>query len=181
MFIPRSSLILISFLICCVKVNSQQKTAGPLIEDYGKVWQINNPDYPVDKEHVFKAVFDVMNSPDSHEVVNPSIETIARYLNMHAQNGVPIENLKAVMVIHNKASKDIMTDSAYRSKYGVGNPNRELVEQLIESGVGVIFCGQSSLSRDIPQNDIIDEVQLSLSAMTALIQLQDKGYKLIKF
>ena len=181
MFIPRRSLVLILFLICCSQINSQQKKAGPVIEDYGKVWQIQDPDYPVEKNYIFKAVFDVMNSPESHDVIKPSIETIARYLNMHAQNGVPVENLMAVMVIHNKASKDIMIDSAYRNKYGVENPNRELVEQLIESGVDVIFCGQSSLSRDIPQKDIIEEVQLSLSAMTALIQLQDQGYKLIKF
>ena len=172
---------LIVLLICCGKGLAQKKEAGPIIKDYGKVWPLQNPEYAVETELVFKAVFDVMNSPDSHEDVNPSIETVARYLNMHAQNGVPKENLEAVLVIHNKASKDIMKDSAYKKRYGVVNPNRQLIDQLNEAGVEVIFCGQSSLSRDIPQEDIISEVKLSLSAMTALIQLQNKGYKLIKF
>ena len=181
MFIPQRSLLIFFFLACVNNVVSQEKKAGPVIKDYGKVWQVQDPDYILEEEFVFKAVFDVMNSPDSHDLINPSIETVARYLNMHAQSGVSVDNLKAVVVIHNKASKDIMNDAAYQSRYGVENPNRKLLEELIDSGVDVIFCGQSSLSRDIPKEDIIEEVQLSLSAMTALIQLQDKGYKLIKF
>ena len=172
---------LIVLLICCGRGFSQKKEAGPVIKDYGKVWQVKNTDYIVEEDLVLKAVFDVMNSPESHEVVNPSIETVARYLNMHAQNGVPQENLEAVIVVHNKASKDIMSDAAYQERYGVVNPNSQLIEQLVNSGVEIIFCGQSSLSRDIPKEDTLDEVKLSLSAMTALIQLQNKGYRLIKF
>ena len=173
--------VFIVLLIYCGRGFSQKKEAGPIIEDYGKVWQVPNLDYVIEEDQVLKAVFDVMNSPESHDVVNPSIETVARFLNMHAQNGISGDKLKAVLVIHNKASKDIMNDHAYNSRYGAANPNGELIEQLIDSGVEIIFCGQSSLSREIPKEDILNEVKLSLSAMTALIQLQNQGYRLIKF
>ncbi len=163
------------------EVYSQVKTAGPIIKEYGKVWDIHKPDYPTDTTLVFKAVFDIMNSPEAPDRLNPSIETVARYLNMHARSGVPAEKLKAVMVIHNKASKDIMLTEAYQRKYGVENPNHQLLLELHNAGVQIIFCGQSSLSRDIPKEDVLPEVQFALSAMTALIQLQNSGYNLIKF
>jgi intracellular sulfur oxidation DsrE/DsrF family protein len=159
----------------------QVKTAGPLIEGFGKVWEIKNPAYPTDTTAVFKAVFDIMNSPTDPARLNPTIETVARYLNMHAQAGVPSEQIKAAVVIHNKASKDIMKPEVYKIKYGTDNPNYPLLMELHQAGVPLIFCGQSSLSRNIPKQHVISEVAFALSAMTALIQFQDSGYKLIKF
>ncbi|MGI9546240.1 MAG: DsrE family protein [Flavobacteriaceae bacterium] len=160
---------------------AQIKKAGPVISDYGKVWNVDKLDYPTDSGRVYKAVFDVMKSPDSHEQLNPSIETVARYLNMHVRSGVAREQIYAAIVIHNEASKDIMTPEAYREKYGVTNPNHDLIQDLALAGVDIIFCGQSSLSRNIPKHSAMPEVRVALSAMTALIQLQDEGYRLIKF
>lgn len=160
---------------------AQTKKTGPIIKDFGKVWAIENPDFKVNPSKEYKAVFDIMNSPDSHESVNATIETAARFLNMHAQSGVPVENLKIALVVHNKASKDVITNKAYQKKYGTDNPNQELIKALMDAGGQIIFCGQSSLSRDFPREDLIEGVQLSLSAMTALIQLQDEDYRLIKF
>jgi intracellular sulfur oxidation DsrE/DsrF family protein len=122
-----------------------------------------------------------MNSPADTTQQNASIETAARFLNMHAQNGVPAEQMKVALVVHNKASKDLITDIAYKKRYGVENPNSEMINQLLEANVAIIFCGQSSLSRNFPKQDLIPGVQLSLSAMTALIQLQNEGYTFIKF
>ena len=122
-----------------------------------------------------------MNSPEDLTQLNASIETAARFLNMHAQSGVSKENMRVALVVHNKASKDIITNEAYQKRYGVDNPNAEMVSQLMDAGVDFIFCGQSSVSRNFPIEETIEGVQLSLSAMTALIQLQNKGYRLIKF
>lgn len=160
---------------------AQTKNAGPIITDYGKVWTIDNTDFKVDSSKVYKAVFDIMSSPESHESVNETIETAARFLNMHAQSGVPAENLKVALVVHNKASKDVITNKAYQKKYGTDNPNQELLKALMDAGGQIIFCGQSSVSRGFPREDLIQGVQLSLSAMTALIQFQDEDYRLIKF
>jgi len=173
-------LILFNFIFS-VDVNAQTKETGPVIKDYGKVWKIENQDFKVDLDKEYKVVFDIMNSPDSHAEVNKTIETAARFLNMHAQSGVPLKNMKVVLVVHNKASKDLITDIAYQKRYETDNPNTGLIKALMGSGTQVIFCGQSSLSRNFPKEDLIEGVQLALSAMTALIQLQDDGYQLIKF
>ncbi|MDT0539853.1 DsrE family protein [Croceitalea sp. P059] len=160
---------------------SQEKKMGPIIKDYGKVWSIKNLDYQVKLDSEFKVVFDIMNSPKDVNQRNASIETAARFLNMHGQSGVSKENMKVALVVHNKASKDIITNEAYKARYGTDNPNAEMVQQLIEAGVEFVFCGQSSLSRNFPIEETVPGVQLSLSAMTALIQLQNDGYRLIKF
>ena len=164
-----------------VNTYGQEKKAGPIIKDFGKVWTIDNPDYKIQPEKELKVVFDIMNSPEDLSQLNASIETAARFLNMHAQSGVSRERMKVALVVHNKASKDIITNEAYQKRYGVDNPNLEMVSQLMEAGAEFIFCGQSSLSRNFPIEETIEGVQLSLSAMTALIQLQNEGYRLIKF
>jgi len=160
---------------------AQEKAAGPIIKEYGKVFKVENTDFKIAMQQDFKAVFDVMNTPEGHEAINPYIETAARFLNMHAQAGVPEEQLHAAIVVHNLASKDIMNNAAYSKKYGVNNPNADLIKALLAANVKVIFCGQSAMSRGVAKEDLIAGVQLSLSAMTALIQLQNENYRLIKF
>lgn len=161
--------------------HSQSKESGPVIKGYGEVWTIENPDFSTDITKEYKVVFDIMNSADEPDELNKSIETAARFLNMHAQSGVPVSNLKVALVVHNMASKDLLLNSAYNSRFKTNNPNQELIEKLLEADVEIVFCGQSSLSRNIPMTETIKGVKLSLSAMTALIQLQDDGYQLIKF
>ena len=70
-----------------------QKQNGPIIKNYGSVFQVDNPDYQLDTNKVYKVVFDIMKSPENKSTLNSSINTIARFLNMHAQSGVPKENL----------------------------------------------------------------------------------------
>ena len=165
----------------CISLTAQIKKSGPIITDFGEVWKISAPDYNIDNKVELKAVFDIMNSPEDHNQINATIETAARFLNMHAQSGVPADQLKFALVVHNKASKDIISHEAYQKRYGTNNPNYELVQALLDAGGQIIFCGQSSVSRGFPREELIDGVQLSLSAMTALIQLQDENYRLIKF
>ena len=74
-----------------------------------------------------------------------------------------------------------MTSAAYKERYGTENPNEGMVRALLEAGAEFIFCGQSSYSRDFPRSQTIEGVQFSLSAMTALIVLQNRGYRLVKF
>lgn len=171
---------LVSFIFC-ISLTAQIKKTGPIITGFGEVWEITDTDFKLDETKEFKAVFDIMNSPEDHDQINATIETAARFLNMHAQSGVPSDQLKIALVVHNKASKDIITNEAYKKRYGTNNPNYELVQELLNAGGQIIFCGQSSISRGFPKKELINGVQLSLSAMTALIQLQDEDYRLIKF
>ncbi|WP_425237179.1 DsrE family protein [Ulvibacterium sp.] len=174
-------ILFLSLFLTTLLFSQEESKSGPVIKDFGKVWKIDDPDFELQKNVELKVVFDIMDSPESHQEINKKIETAARFLNMHAQSGVSSDQLKVALVVHHSASKDIMNNETYRKSYGVDNPNFELVKALLKVDAQIIFCGQSSKSRKIPKDNLIDDVQLALSAMTALIQLQNKGYRLIKF
>lgn len=159
---------------------SQTTKTGPVIDGYGAVWEINNPDFETDKSQEFKVVFDVKDGPESNTEINRNINTVARFLNMHAQSGIPSSQVKAALIVHGTAARNLLSDDAHKARYKVKNPNLELVEKLLEAGVEIIMCGQSSKTRDLPKEDLIPGVKIALSAMTANIQLQNQGYRPIK-
>jgi intracellular sulfur oxidation DsrE/DsrF family protein len=156
------------------------QASGPIIENFGKVYPVN-PDYKTQTDLHFKVVFDVSKTAASPENRNTYIETAARFLNMHAQNGVPIENLDVALIIHGSAYQDVLNDTAYAAKHQIANPNSELISALKMAGVQILLCGQSAASRKVVKADVLPEIAFSLSAMTALIQLQNQGYQLINF
>lgn len=175
----RTPLFLIFF--CTVALLSAQKNAGPVIEDYGAVFTIENAELNLKKDQEYKVIFDVFTNAKKTEAINPLINTVARYLNMHAQSGVPTENMKVALVLHGLAAKDALSNTAYKKKYGQENPNAGLISALHQAGVEVFVCGQSYKSRGLPLAGLSKDVKLSLSALTALIEYQEKGYKIINF
>ncbi|XLS30955.1 DsrE family protein [Flavobacteriaceae bacterium M23B6Z8] len=168
-------------LISLVAMAQETKTAGPVIEGYGAVYPVQAPDFKTDSTAVFKVVFDVGRTFENKELPNPLIETAARFLNMHVQNGVPLKNLHVALVIHGSASADILSDKKYQQQFNQPNPNTELIKELAQNGVQIILCGQTAGYRSISKQDALPQVQWALSAMTALIQLQNNEYRLIKF
>jgi intracellular sulfur oxidation DsrE/DsrF family protein len=74
-----------------------------------------------------------------------------------------------------------LTDEAYRRRFGVDNPNRMLLQELIRFGVRVVLCGQTQTSGGFQRDEILPDIQVALSAMTALVALQDEGYRLIPY
>jgi len=173
-------IILSILLIVSSYVAAQEKSTGPIINDYGEVFKIEKPDFRVDTEMEYKVVFDISESPESHTKINRSIDTAARFLNMQAQNGVDPEKMKVALVIHGQAYKDILTNSAYQERFDTTNPNQKLVESLLSSGVQFIVCGQTAKARAISKIDMIPNVQMALSAMNALLKLQHKEQGFIK-
>ncbi|GAA4277331.1 hypothetical protein GCM10022259_20550 [Aquimarina mytili] len=140
-----------------------------------------NPDYKTDTLHDLKVVFDIGRTFADSSKVNPLINTAARFLNMHEGAGVSTEKLKVALVIHGSAAYDILNNENYKTKYGIDNPNAKLVSALSEKGAHIILCGQTAAYRNITKTKTLPEVQYALSAMTALVQLQNENYRLINF
>jgi len=100
---------------------------------------------------------------------------------MHAQNGIASEHMKVALVMHGKAAKDALSNDAYKKQFGIDNPNAALITALKKADVDIFGCGQSYKSRGLPIKGISKDVQLSLSALTALIAYQENGYNIINF
>ncbi len=154
---------------------------GPVIEHYGATYEVNDPDIPTEVDSEMKVIFDIDKSSDDKSEVNKYIEVAARFLNMHTNLGMKPGQLKAAMTIHAAAAKDVLNNEAYKEKFGVNNPNFKLINALVNAGVDVIFCGQSAAKNHMTRQDINPNVKIALSATTALIQYQNKGYQFVKY
>ncbi|WP_024769594.1 DsrE family protein [Aquimarina macrocephali] len=170
------------FILLPFFIFSQQKSKkGKIITEYGKTYTVSDPDFKTKTQHDLKAVFDVGRTFKDSSKVNPLFNTAARYLNMHADAGIPVEKLKVALVIHGSAANDILNNANYKAKYNIDNPNAPLLSALAKKGVHFILCGQTAAHRDISKEDTLPEIQIALSAMTALVQLQNENYRLINF
>jgi len=173
-------------LFCCgltfaLKAQEVERKMGPIIADYGPVFSVENPDFVTDTSKVYKVIFDIHNTPDDPTKVNSMLNTLARFLNMHAQAGVPLKNMKVAGVFHNKATHDILNDEGYQAKYGGQNPNLPLLKALENVGAELYICGQSIGARGVDRGQIDNTVDVALSAMTVILAYQSEGYQLIKF
>jgi len=175
-------LFLVLFFLIFVNVSAQEERAeGKIIKDFGETFAIDNPDIKTNTSAELKVIFDVSSSSEDKGIRNKYIETAARFLNMHAEEGMKPEQLKVAMTIHGGAWQDVLTNEAYKEKFGVENPNLPLINALSTAGVDVIICGQTASYRGMDKETINPNVKLALSAMTALLQYQDMGYRFIKF
>jgi intracellular sulfur oxidation DsrE/DsrF family protein len=155
---------------------SEPFTDGPLISGFGKHAAVQQ-DLLLDKDMQFKVVFDV-SSTDDPKKLNKQFDSLARFLNMHVANGIAAEQLQLALVIHGKASFDVLNDIAYQKKYGVDNPNHELLQALLKNKVRILLCGQSAAYHQVQNAQLVQGVQMALSAMTAHAVLANEGYSL---
>ena len=152
---------------------------GPVFKDYGEntaiVGGLINPE-----AQQFKVVFDISDQTTAN---GPSrqFNSVARFINMHVRAGVPIDNIEVAMVIHGKASFDLMNDKAHSAKFEKPNSNTELINLLTKFGVTVFICGQSASYHGVSADQLNPNVEMSLSAMTANALLQQSGYTLNPF
>jgi len=98
---------------------------------------------------------------------------------MHARRGIETANLQIEIVTHGATSFDVLSDAAYRERFGRDNPNSSLLRALVEAGVAIRQCGQSAASNDISAEQLASGVSLAVSAMTVLVRRQSEGWVLL--
>ncbi|HHC81175.1 MAG TPA: hypothetical protein ENK46_14940 [Flavobacteriia bacterium] len=172
-------LILTSSLIS----NAQKKITkmGPILPNYGKVFQVENPDLILQTDKEYKVIFDIYTDRSKGKKINPLLTTVARFLNMHAQQGVPAENMKVVVIMHGAATQSVLNNDAYKKQFHTENPNKDIIHALKGVGVELFVCGQSYLAHEFNPADKSKDVKMALSALTALVYYQSEGYQLITF
>jgi intracellular sulfur oxidation DsrE/DsrF family protein len=148
---------------------------------YSGVLPVDNISNPADFLDTYKLVFDfTIGNPDDLKKgkENMGIEEIIRILNLHIAAGVPESRIKAVVVIHGPGIMSFLRNEEYLKRYGVNNPNIELIEQLQKKGVEFTECGQTLQFREMDIDKMIPGIHKSQSAKTALSTYQLKGYVL---
>jgi intracellular sulfur oxidation DsrE/DsrF family protein len=147
-------------------------TYGPVIEHYGPVAAVPGAEALPANAH-FKVVFDVSEAAAAGEV-NGGLESVARFINMHARAGIPVANMQLAIVVRSGAVRDLTA----HPQAGHDNPNAPLIAALIANHVDIYACGQAAAHANIHASDLLPGVKLALSAMTEFALLQQQGYTL---
>ncbi len=129
-------LVLCGILVISMQtLSAQESGSGPILEEFGSVFSIPEPDLILDSEKNYKILFDIYTDQGGDSKINPLLNTVARFLNMHGQTGLSKEQMDVVVILHGAGAKNALNEEAYRKKFGRSNPNADLLQALDRIGV----------------------------------------------
>ena len=151
----------------------------PAIQGFGKIHFVPKAAYQPDPHQSYKIVFAMTMASKAPGDINPSIERVARAVNLYAAAGVPVNHLKLVAVAYSGATEVALDDAAYKQAHGVSNPNLPVIAALRKAGVDVAVCAQAIAEHKIAYESVDSSVTLALSALTTITTLEHQGYSLM--
>jgi intracellular sulfur oxidation DsrE/DsrF family protein len=163
-------------VVFCATTYAAEPYTGPVFSDYGPVYDIAEPDLPVDVNAHFRLIFDALEYSADGEGINRSLARIASFMNMFARAGVPVDHMDFVVVLHGPGLKSGLVDDAYEKRYGRKNPNLDLIQQLASKSVRFVACGQSMMHQGFGRDELAGPIEVALSASAAFAILQKDGY-----
>ena len=176
----RHTLIAIFLAVLSANLYADEAVQGPAIKSAGAAFSVPNRTVPLIENHQYRVVYDISRTSSDASDGSVHLELASRFLNMHAQNGVPLENMDIAVVAYAGAAKLALSDEEYLARYGVPNPNSDVISELAAAGVRFYACGQSMAKQDMTNDDLSEPFEVGLSAMTVLVTLQQQGFVAIK-
>lgn len=166
--------LLAGFLLMNFAGQAQKKY--PFIKSGGGMFDVPEAEPIVDKQMKYKILYEISKGADKPDTLNGTLDKLARLVNLHLSAGIPKQNLDIVAVVHFLGTPLILSDEAYKQKYGVNNPNTALINELTANGVKIYICGQSLYMRKMQNEKRNPNIKVTLSAMLLMTTLQSKGY-----
>jgi intracellular sulfur oxidation DsrE/DsrF family protein len=172
--------VALSVFLSCVSTSvlaQDAKWVNPTIADYGAVVSLPDTGMQPSKDVDYKVVFNVTMGGDADKP-NGGLDRVARAVNIFTSAGIPASHLHFVAVIHGPATPSVLDHAHYRQKYNMDNPSVKLISELTKAGVKVVVCGQALAHNKFPHDWVNREVEVTLSAISDVIILQQQGYVL---
>ncbi len=151
----------------------------PTIEGYGKIHMLPKAAYQPDQNATYKIVFALTKGAKTPADVNPSLDHVARAVNLYVAAGVPLSHLKFVAIAYGEATPLALDDAHYQAQFGSANPNLKLINLLRAAGVDVAVCGQAVAEHQFDYAWVDKSVTIALSGLTTVTLLQQEGYSLM--
>jgi intracellular sulfur oxidation DsrE/DsrF family protein len=171
----------VGFSLFAISIMAAESQTGPVIKNFGPVYEVSDAAFNLDKNTHYKVSMDVAATADFSSDLNRHFASAARFLNVHARNGIDPGNIEFAIIVHGAAAKDLLKDAVYQAKFDEPNPNTAMLNELSGAGVKIYLCGQTAVHRGYTIDDLNPAVTMALSAMTAHVRLQSEGYTLIPF
>ncbi|MEZ6040604.1 MAG: DsrE family protein [Planctomycetaceae bacterium] len=146
----------------------------PQVQDFGGVVQL--PDASQQPREMTRLLVDLTSGGNVDEV-NAGLQKVARFVNIYAGAGRQSTQVKVVVVMHGEATLLGLADEHWTKRFeGDRNPNLELIGKLTDAGVEFMVCGQSLAHKHAQQNQLVPQVAVAVSALTANVNLQQDGF-----
>lgn len=151
----------------------------PAIAKYGAITPLPEAAHRPSADEPIRVLFEISSDASGPEGVNRSLDKVARFLNLLASTNVEPDQAQVKVIVHGPATSLVMTDDAYRSKFGTDNPHSKLIKALQDAGVELHVCGQALAGQGIPGAAVGTGIAIDLSAMTTLVLLQQRGWSIV--
>jgi intracellular sulfur oxidation DsrE/DsrF family protein len=151
----------------------------PAIKSAGRIHPLPQSAYQPSREATYKAVFWLTKAADKPDKLSPALERVARTVNLYVNAGVPLNHLKFIAVASGPATAIALDNAHYHKQYGTANPNLPVIKELREAGIDITVCSQAVAEHHYQYDWIDSHIRLALSALTTIIDLQQKGYALV--
>ena len=99
---PARLTLAFSLIFTATILVAEEANMGPIIKDYGQSFFVTDRDVPLVDDHHYKVVFELINYSTDMTVINRDLDRVARFLNAHAGQGVPRENMDIVCRLRNE-------------------------------------------------------------------------------
>ncbi|WP_426690598.1 DsrE family protein [Rhodanobacter ginsengiterrae] len=175
---PLLSALFVLMLVPLAATATDDFWQTPTIHGAGKIHPMPQAAYQPDRQATYKVVFSLGKAGAKPTDVSPSLDHVARAVNLYVNAGVPLSHLKFVAIAAGPATPIVLNDEQYRKKYGVANPNLPLIVQLRKAGVDIAVCAQAVAEHDFQYDWVDPQVTVALSGLTTVIDLQQQGYAL---
>ncbi|MES2904325.1 MAG: DsrE family protein [Pseudomonadota bacterium] len=156
------------------------QTGSPRIAEYGAIAPLTGVETRADPALRYRAVFNITKAAATPDKVNPSLEKVARLLNLLDRDKIRPAPGDIVVIVHGAGTPIVTNSAVYAAKTKAQhNPNIALIDKLRNAGVIVAVCSQALHGNRIATSELVPGVRVDLSAMTTLAALQSQGWALI--
>jgi intracellular sulfur oxidation DsrE/DsrF family protein len=156
----------------------QRQLIYPEIEGYGGIYPLKESILP-DKTN--KVIIDVTMGAEEPGALVKAYDRVARLINLYHFSGSKKGDLKLAIITHGAATYSVLDNDSYQKQFGVDNPNLVIIKKLKAYGVQIMVCGQALIKRGYVQENLNDNIDLALSAITTLTDFQKKGFTLLYY
>lgn len=154
-------------------------STGPAIPDHGPVATQPADAFNLVPGETYRVLFDVAFGSKDQHALNRRLESVARFINLHARADIDAADLEIEVVAHGGTTFDVLSREAYRERFEAEHPNADLLEALQAAGVTVYLCGQSASAHGVAPVELAPGVVMAQSAMTVLVRRQAEGWTLL--
>lgn len=180
---PRSAFAGLLLATAMLSGGASQAAPGPIfpvIPQFGGIMPMPNAAERPDPRLRYRVLFNITRAASAPDKLNPSLEKVARFLNLLGADKVRPAPGDIVAIINGPATPLILQNGPYAMRTKIAeNPNVALIAALQKAGVSIQVCSQAMVGNGITPDQVTKDIVIDDSALTTLANLQLRGYALI--